>query len=152
MLAVLQPIDRSPIENKPFYKEMMESMAEFELAEMAINDSIPSQIGWSSINITPSEPELLIGYKPRGPYLQVHDSIFVRSLLIDNGANEVAIVSLDLLLVPPALVQYLEQKLPAINFDINSIYFTAHIRIPLLAAGSIHLQANLSLVILIPNE
>jgi neutral ceramidase len=125
VLAVLRPIDRGPIENKPFYTKMMESMADFELAELAINDSIPLQIGWSSVNITPSEPELLIGYKPRGPYVEVHDSIFVRSLLIDNGAIEVAIVSMDLLLVPPALVQYLEQQLPAINFDINSVYFTA---------------------------
>ncbi|MFC2187871.1 neutral/alkaline non-lysosomal ceramidase N-terminal domain-containing protein [Fulvivirgaceae bacterium LMO-SS25] len=125
VLAVLRPIDRDPIEDEPFYTEMMQRMAGFELADMANDDTNPLQVGWASVNITPDEPELLIGYKPRGPYVEVHDSIFVRSLLIDNGAIKVAIVSMDLLLVPPALVQYLEQQLSTINFDINNIYFTA---------------------------
>lgn len=126
ILATLRPIDRSPIEDKAFSIEMMKRLADFELADVTKSDTSQQlEIGWASLNITPQEPELLVGYKPRGPYVEVNDSIFVRSLLINNGEKEVAIVSVDLLLFPPALVEYLKQEFPRINFDFNNAYFTA---------------------------
>ena len=121
---VLRPIDRDPILDEPFYVEMMENAAEFELEDNS-EDVAPMLVGWSAVNITPSEPELLIGYKPRGPYEQIHDSLFVRSIVIDNGQSEIAIISIDLLLFPPALVDYLEDEFPSIDFNIDNAYFSA---------------------------
>jgi len=122
--VTLRPIDRSPISDEPFYTEMMTNASEFELSELT-NTNKPLQVGWSSVNITPSEPELLIGYKPRGPFEAIHDSLFVRSMVLDNGQSEVAIISIDLLLFPPALVEYLEAEFPSIGFQIENAYFTA---------------------------
>jgi hypothetical protein len=59
--------------------------------------------GWSSLNVTPSTPAKLLGYKPRGKYQFVQDSSFVKSLVIGNGNSTVAIVNYELMIVHPFL-------------------------------------------------
>ena len=52
----------------------------------------------------------------------MHDSIYVRTLVIDNGTQRVAIVSADLLIIPPTVTALLEKELPTIDFTLDNTY------------------------------
>jgi len=64
----------------------------------------------------------LAGYAPRDHFDKVHDSIYVRILGVDNGSVQCFIVSVDLLLFPPALKSKIEAKVTTKN---RFLYFTA---------------------------
>ena len=80
--------------------------------------------GYSKVNLTPREPVATAGYGKRlgRLYQSVHDSIYVRTLVIDNGTQRVAIVSADLLIIPPTVTALLEQELPTIDFTLDNTY------------------------------
>ena len=82
------------------------------------------KIGYSKVNLTPREPVATAGYGKRlgRLYQSVHDSIYVRTLVIDNGTQRVAIVSADLLIIPPTVTALLEQELPTIDFTLDNTY------------------------------
>jgi neutral ceramidase len=125
LLISLAPVNRTPAHLLPFYKTMMSRLDSLEIdipeAETAFS------VGFAKTNITPREPIATAGYgKRRGkPYHTVHDSIYVRALVIDNGKVRVAIVSADLLIMPPAVTEVLQEKLEAIGFTLNNTYLGA---------------------------
>ena len=82
------------------------------------------KIGYSKVNLTPREPVATAGYGKRlgRLYQSVHDSIYVRTLVIDNGTQRVAIVSADLLIIPPTVTALLEKELPTIDFTLDNTY------------------------------
>jgi len=84
-------------------------------------------IGFGKKSITPVQRAALAGYgKRRGKFFEsVYDSVFVRAIVVDNGATRVAIVSADLLIVPPKVTELLEKELPEIGFSINNTYLSA---------------------------
>lgn len=84
-------------------------------------------VGYARRNITPARLTATAGYGSRlgKTVASVQDSIFVRCLVIDNGAAKVAIVSADLLLMPPEVALLLERELPAIGFSGSNTYFGA---------------------------
>jgi len=60
--------------------------------------------GCSKVNITPPVGVWLSGYASRDkPSDDIHDDLYARALVLDNGSNAVAIVSVDLLWVPPQI-------------------------------------------------
>ncbi|MEE2659611.1 MAG: neutral/alkaline non-lysosomal ceramidase N-terminal domain-containing protein [Candidatus Latescibacterota bacterium] len=72
------------------------------------------QAGAVRVNITP-EPVtgvLLSGYEARNdePSLGLHDSLYARSLVLDDGATSVAVVSLDLIGINPGRLPDLLQE------------------------------------------
>ena len=62
--------------------------------------------GCSKVNITPPVGVWLSGYASRNrPSDDIHDDLYARALVLDNGSNAVAIISLDLLWVPPQITR-----------------------------------------------
>jgi hypothetical protein len=124
ILISVAPVNRTPARDLPFYQDMMASLnglqVEIPKAEGGFS------IGFSKVNITPSHPLSTAGYiKRKGrPYYHVHDSIFARAMVIDNGAEKVAIVSADLLIMPPTVTNLLPGKLAKIGFDLNNTYLS----------------------------
>jgi len=60
--------------------------------------------GCSKVNITPPVGVWLSGYASRDkPSDDIHDDLYARALVLDNGSNAVAIISVDLLWVPPQI-------------------------------------------------
>jgi hypothetical protein len=116
------PIDRSMPEEHPYYQAMLESIKPQEIPA-------PSgfAVGFAKENITPDHPTALAGYgNRRGKlYQSVLDSIWVRTMVIRNQHAKVAIVSADLLLIPPLVQERLEQELPAIGFSMENTYLGA---------------------------
>lgn len=124
--AILLPIDRTPYQEKEFYGHMMKRLD-------SLSANIPPKpvkgfsTGFAKVNITPSFPVATAGYGTRRGknFSSVLDSVFVRAVVVQNGAEKVAIVSADLLIVPPEVTEQLKLKLPSIGFTINNTYLSA---------------------------
>ncbi|MGC1240361.1 MAG: neutral/alkaline non-lysosomal ceramidase N-terminal domain-containing protein [Chryseosolibacter sp.] len=119
------PVDRTHVRTLPAYQIMMGRLD-------TVTMNIPPAkhgflVGFGKTNITPQEPIATAGYgKRKGkPYHVVHDSIYVRAMVVDNGSERVAIVSADLLIIPPTVTQVLQSKLAAIGFSLDNTYLGA---------------------------
>lgn len=121
VVALFGPVDKSPLESKPFYQETMKALDTIHPNLFKAKSKL--RAGWAAINITPKVAMPMAGYAPRDHFDKVHDSIFVRVLAIDNGNAQCFIISADLLLFPPALKNKITARVSA-----NSkrfLYFTA---------------------------
>lgn len=118
----IAPINRSQPQEHAYYNEMLERITpQHALAKGKLS------VGFARENLTPSYPTALAGYGNRRgkKFDSVHDSIYVRAMVISNGATRVAIVSADLLIIPPTVTERLEQALPAIGFTLDNTYLGA---------------------------
>jgi neutral ceramidase len=127
ILTVIAPVNRSPITEFDAYGEM-----KAELKALEDSFSIPQpqkqfSVGYAKVNLTPNFRTATAGYgNRRGKKItKVLDSIFVRSIVVDNGTEQVAIVSADLLIIPPAVTEVLDDKLKAIGFSLNNTFLGA---------------------------
>lgn len=125
LLSVL-PIDRGPYKEKPFYSQMMKRIEATVVSKRFVSNTEFS-IGYDKENITPHQHTALAGYGKRRGKLFTHvlDSIFVRTLVIQNNKTRIAIVSLDMLIVPPAVTAVLDKRLPEIGFSLDNTYLGA---------------------------
>lgn len=127
LLAVsIAPIDRTLPTNKPFYNTMMQRIDSLDTKPM--DDSTAGfKIGFGKASITPAYPTSTAGYvKRRGAHFTaIHDSIFVRTMVVMQGEKKVALVSLDMLIVPPLLYDRLMNELQSIKFSIDQVYLGA---------------------------
>lgn len=126
LFAAIGIVDRTPAENFEGYKETFNEVNQIRIDADSITPSAFS-IGFSKVNLTPTEPVALAGYGNRKGkhYTSVADSIFVRTIVIANGSKKVAIVSADLLLIPPKVTLALEEQLPSIGFKIEDVFLGA---------------------------
>lgn len=125
ILISVAPVDRTPVEETLSYQTMTNTLDDLEIKIPEAEKGFLT--GFGKANITPAQPVATAGYgKRRGkPYETVHDSIFVRAMVIANGAEKVAIVSADLLIMPPTVTRVLENRLPEIGFTLGNTYLGA---------------------------
>src|SRR5688572_4572488 len=117
------PIDRAVDRSELF----MEMTNEMDTLPEIVPASSGFLVGHAKENLTPPYPTATAGYgKRRGKlYESVHDSIYVRTVVIDNGSQRIAIVSADLLIIPPTVTALLEKELPEIGFTLDNTYLGA---------------------------
>lgn len=125
ILSAIKPINRTNYQEKDFYIKMQENLAQLKGVNIP-----PAQhnftVGFAKENITPSYATSMAGSGMRKfQFENVHDSIYVRAIVIGNGSETVSLVSVDLLIVPPAVTKLLEEKLPSIGFSLNNSYLSA---------------------------
>ncbi len=125
ILSSIAPVDRTPARELDTYGSTFELIANLDTSTSKSAEGFA--IGVGKTNITPPHPVSTAGYgKRKGkPYVTVHDSIFVRSMVISNGTQKVAIVSADLLIIPPMVTRILPEKLAQIGFSLDNTYLTA---------------------------
>jgi neutral ceramidase len=125
MIFSVAPVDRTNADLLPSYDTTMKRIEALDVASR--EPSAGFSVGFGKTNITPSEPVPTAGYGKRmgKPYHSVHDSIFVRAMVITNGVKKVAIVSADLLIMPPTVTALLDEKLRAIGFSLDNTYLGA---------------------------
>jgi hypothetical protein len=123
MVFTVAPIDRN-IDRNLLYDGMMKGM---DTLRRPVNRAEGYKVGFAKVNLTPSHPTATAGYGKRmgKRYESVYDSIYVRSMVIDNGVQRVAIVSADLLIIPPTVSVLLEKELPRIGFTLDNTYLGA---------------------------
>ena len=78
-------------------------------------------------NITPQYPLPLAGYGARKGAIvsTVHDSVWARGFVFDDGFNKSAIITLDALIIPPAVTETLRILLPEIGYSLDKIFLSA---------------------------
>jgi neutral ceramidase len=110
-LALVGPIDRTPLDQQPFYQQAIHAL---DTLKLEANSPMPLQAGWDKVNITPGKNMPMAGYMPRKHFDSVHDSLFVRILLLQSGNQKIALINADLLLFPPILKERLQLELESI--------------------------------------
>lgn len=86
----------------------------------------PLKAGWSKERITTNAETYIAGTGLRtNPASALHDSIYVRSIVLDNGRQKVAMITMDLLIAPPLVVTQVIPALRKLGFGRKQIYFGA---------------------------
>ncbi|HTJ48057.1 MAG TPA: neutral/alkaline non-lysosomal ceramidase N-terminal domain-containing protein, partial [Cyclobacteriaceae bacterium] len=126
VLVSVLPIDRYDYHKSSFYQTMNDRLDSLKKVKSVTKGST-FLVGYSKVNLTPDHRISLAGYGNRkgALYSTVHDSIFVRAIVVSNKHTRVAIVSADLLIIPPTVTAVLEKELPSIGFSLNNTYLNA---------------------------
>ena len=126
LLLTITIIDDTLLEESPYFKTA-EIIIDSLDATFQINNAKYFKAGWAKTNITPSYKLPLAGYGARnGVYVsEVHDSVWVRGFVFDDGFKKYAIITLDALIVPPAVTKKLQFLLPEMGYDLSRIYMSA---------------------------
>lgn len=122
----IAPVDRTDYRQMSYYKQMNDELEAWKPNKDSANNF---KAGWAIINLTPPKPTSTAGYGDRQgkPYQSIHDSVYVRAIVLSNSAKPVAIVSCDLLIFPPEVTILLKEKLRTIGFDWSQVYIgTTH--------------------------
>ncbi len=122
LILLLRPIDRSTIDEDPGLPPLaLIENSEFE------SDSLSNsfQAGWARVSMIPDFPTPLAGYAPRERYESVHDTLFINCLILKNAKQTIALLSFDLLIVPPLLKELIEQDIQNKDLPIQFAYYTA---------------------------
>lgn len=120
------PVDRTSAKEHSSYRQTMTLLQKLDTLKIPVAGKGFS-VGYGKVNLTPAQRTATAGYGNRKGKLftAIHDSIYVRALVIENGSRKVAIVSADLLIIPPTVTRLLEKKLEAIGFTLNNTYLGA---------------------------
>jgi neutral ceramidase len=122
-VSLLTLNDNRALEETPYYISTNKRLSTIEI-KGGYGTSLKS--GWSKENITPDYEIYLAGYGLRkNPASAVHDSIFVRSIVLDNGRQKIAMITMDLLIAPPLIVEQVVPALGKLGFGRENIYFSA---------------------------
>ncbi|WP_090341281.1 neutral/alkaline non-lysosomal ceramidase N-terminal domain-containing protein [Dyadobacter koreensis] len=125
--TMVTTVDRTPYKEMAYYKQWKENIG--RIANEPAADTTSKQIiaGWAKVNITPQTPGPMAGYGKRkgAHYEAVHDSIYVRTVVVDNGISKAAIITADMLIVPPNITERVKELLPKVNFTFDQVYFGA---------------------------
>lgn len=124
-LAVsLAPIDDTPYQQTNYYKETKQRLARLHPTTTGRH---PIRAGWAKVNLTPSYTTPTGGYGVRRGkhWTTVADSIFVRVIMLDNGTTKAAIVSADLLIIPPTVTERLKKRLPGLGLRWENVFMGA---------------------------
>ncbi len=124
MASMLTTMDQTPYKQMPYYKEWKGLIGK---VSQDTTTALHFKVGWAKVNITPATPTPMAGYgNRRGKlYTSVHDSVYVRAIVIDNGVTQAAIVSGDLLLIPPTVTKILQSKLTQKEIPFDNVFFGA---------------------------
>lgn len=121
VLILFRGVDLTPREETQYYQSTIS-----KLDSVAIH-KVPStyfKSAWSKTNITPDFPADLAGFKPRGKFKSVADSLYMRCLLLDNGNLQSAILSFDLIMVHPVVAKRILDVLKENQIN-TAVYFAA---------------------------
>lgn len=118
-------LDRRPYQQMPYYQEWLQIAdgINFEVPY----DSSDLEIGWDTTLLNPQYVQPLAGYgKRKGHwYDSIHDDLYIRSIVLRKGKQKVALVTLDMLIVPPGVLKEMA-KLSKLNlYEMPQIYFSA---------------------------
>lgn len=120
---LIGPIDRSPLKGSRHYQKMM---GRLDTLTIEHSNKSKSTVGWSKFNITPSYSMPMAGYTPKDRFETIHDSVYCRILAIENAGSSNFIVSLDLMLFPPIIMDRVNAELKKRSKNYFVFYSATH--------------------------
>ena len=121
---LFEKIDRTPYKEMDYYKKMSAQLDTFRIDTIAQKGTY-FKAGWAEQNITPDYLPVMAGYGLRDKTTCVHDSVFVRTFVFDNGKTKVAFISLDLLIFPPVIEKRLRTLTQNMGYKPENLYLSA---------------------------
>lgn len=127
LLVSVGPVDRDPYPESEFYATMQARLDSLTSALPSMRGGPTLQAGWARVSLTPEQALPLAGYGARKPkeMAAVHDSVFVRSLVLHNGHKQVALLSADLLIIHPEVKKSFDQQLTALGWEPDQVFLMA---------------------------
>ena len=98
-ICLLAPNNQRKLEETEYYPKTIKN-----LQSLKLDGGYGSRLncGWDKENISPDFDVQIAGYGLRwSPAKAIHDSIYTRIIVFDNGKKKVAMITMDLLIVPP---------------------------------------------------
>ncbi len=125
LLSIITIVDYTPYQEMAYYKEMMARLDSVEIIKNDRADTIKA--GWSKVSITPENKVPLAGYGARDPMIfkSVHDSVWVRAVVFQSGHKKKALVSADLLVIPPNISRKVYRELEPLGYTKDDVFFSA---------------------------
>jgi neutral ceramidase len=125
LACMVAPVDDTPYQQMDYYKNWKTQLKTLTPNAPISNGTLKT--GWAKVNFTPTYATPMAGYGVRqGKHFEsVHDSVFVRALILDNGSTRTAIVSADLLIIPPAVTTILQQQLSKTAIPFERVFLGA---------------------------
>lgn len=123
LVAVLAPADKRPYSELPAYHQTIKQVGNLQKPQLQAG---PLQVGWTKVNLTPPFSTPISTSESRGGkhYTMVEDSIFVRAFVFDNGGSKAALVTADLLIIPPTVTELLQERLQQLGLA-GKVFFSA---------------------------
>lgn len=122
IVSLVSRVDRTPLDEQDFYTEQKSILDTVTLHHYTATEKL--RASWAKISITPDHPMPMAGYRMREDFEDVHDSLYVRIIALDNGAKKVFLISADLLLFPPKVKQRVTELLSQ-SGSAPFLYFSA---------------------------
>lgn len=122
---LIVPVDWTPYQETSYYAQTKHSLDSVSkvLEQQTQTDTV--KIGWAKANITPPTAVPLTAYGQRGPYKNVHDSVWVRAIVFTNQYRTIVFVTYDLWIVHPHLAKVIQDSLSQSGLPLDGIYFSA---------------------------
>ncbi len=129
-IAMLDTVDRTPYKQTAYYQNALQNIENWSKKQAIIQKNNPFdsiQVSWARESITPSFAVPLSGYSARKgkPFESMADSVWVRAFVLKNSREKIAVITADLLIVPPLVRQALAERLPKIGFSLEKTYLSA---------------------------
>ncbi len=120
----LLPVDNTPYAQTDFYRQ---TITRLDALPKQAKSKTSLRAGWAKVNLTPPFTTPTGGYGVRRGkhWSTVHDSIFARAVVLDNGGNRVVVIALDLLIVPPTVAEQLKRRLPEVGLRWEQVFIGA---------------------------
>lgn len=122
--TMITTMDQTPYKKMAYYQEWKGLVGKVKEDSLHVGGY---KVGWAKVNITPTSPGPMAGYGNRRGrhFTSVHDSVYVRAMVIDNGVTQAAIVTGDLLLIPPTVTKILQSRLTTKEVPFDQVFFGA---------------------------
>lgn len=122
----LRPVDRSPRAETLQYREAVGTVSLMS-RELKQSSSSALRAGWSAVPMTTKVGDPLAGYGARrgAPSTGKGETLYVRSLCLQNDRSEVFLIATDLLLVHAGVAEKVSGICEAEGIEPKAIYYTA---------------------------
>lgn len=123
-LALFSPVERESWRNKKEYQERLKE----SFKSIPEQDFVKGKLkaGWAKVSIIPGSPIPIASYGIREEYKEIHDSIWCRAFVLDNGYVKVAMVTMDLLIFPPIVYEKVKSILKDKGYSEHNLFFSAN--------------------------
>lgn len=125
LVSLVTVIDRTPYQEMAYYAEWKATINAYTLPT---SDSSAIYVGFGKESITPPYPTPMAGYGNRRgkPFEKIHDSVYVRTLLVANGTDTIAVTGADLLIIPPSVYEITTQQIGKISKKLALFFGATH--------------------------
>ncbi len=120
-------LDGTPYRESSFYSAQMQLLDSVLQHSPRKLQADTVQCGWAKVNLLPpfTTPIAIDAARGGRHFEGLRDSIYVRAFVFKQGAEKVAFISADLLIVPPLVVKMMDSVMKESGFTSANIFYSA---------------------------